>query len=48
MKRYNFYLPEPLVIELRKQSEETGLTMSELMRRALNGFLANSKPKQNG
>jgi len=39
MKRYNFYLPEPLIVALRKHAEETGLTMSELMRRALSSYI---------
>jgi len=42
MKRYNFHLPEQIMDELRDMSEETGLTVSELIRRALSDFLKHS------
>ena len=35
MKRYNFFLPEEIVEALRKESERTGATISELIRRIL-------------
>jgi hypothetical protein len=43
MKRYNFYLPESLIVALRKHAEDTGLTMSELMRRALSNYVKTLK-----
>ena len=39
MKRYNFHLPEQIMDELRDMSEATGLTVSELIRRALSNFI---------
>jgi metal-responsive CopG/Arc/MetJ family transcriptional regulator len=42
VKRYNFHLPEQIMDELRDMSEETGLTVSELIRRALSDFLKQS------
>ena len=39
MKRYNFHLPEQIMNELRDMSEATGLTVSELIRRALSEFV---------
>lgn len=35
MKRYNFFLPDDIIAALRKESERTGATMSELIRRIL-------------
>lgn len=35
MKRYNFFLPDSIVATLRVEAERTGLTMSELIRKAL-------------
>jgi predicted DNA-binding protein len=39
MKRHDFYLPKQQIEKLRKLSEETGLSMSELLRRAIDNFL---------
>lgn len=38
MKRYNFFLPDSIVATLRKEAELTGLTMSELIRKALAAY----------
>lgn len=43
MKRHNFFYPEQLIEELRKLSKETGLPMSELIRRAISEFLERMK-----
>lgn len=45
MKRHNFFLPEPLVEELKAIAIETGVPMSELVRRALSNWLAERKAK---
>ena len=39
MKRYNFYLPEQQVDSLRNVSKQTGLSVSELLRRAIDELL---------
>ena len=39
MKRVNHMLTEKQVEELRRISEETGLSYSEILRRALDGWL---------
>lgn len=45
MKRHNFFLPEELVAELKAIAIETGVPMSELVRRALLNWLAQHKHK---
>lgn len=40
MKRHNFFLPDDLVAEMKKLSETTGATMSEIVRRALKAYIA--------
>jgi metal-responsive CopG/Arc/MetJ family transcriptional regulator len=45
MKRHNFFLPEELVAELKAVAIETGVPMSELVRRALQNWLAERKAK---
>lgn len=35
MKRYNFHFPEQLMEALRLESERTGVTVSEIIRRVL-------------
>ena len=38
MKLYNFFLPDTMVAILRKEAQLTGLTMSELIRKALTAY----------
>ena len=45
MKRYNFFLPEQLVETIRGQAEKSGLTMAELIRRALTNYVAETQAK---
>ena len=45
MKRHNFFLPEELVAELKAVAIETGVPMSELVRRALSTWLTDRKAK---
>jgi metal-responsive CopG/Arc/MetJ family transcriptional regulator len=45
MKRHNFFLPEELVAELKAIAVETGVPMSELIRRALSTWLLERKVK---
>jgi Arc/MetJ-type ribon-helix-helix transcriptional regulator len=40
MKRYTFYLPEQQMEQLRKVSKHKGLSVSELLRRAIDDLLA--------
>ncbi len=40
MKRYNFFLPEQISEALRAHAEKTGLSSSELIRRAITEYLA--------
>ena len=35
MIKYNFYIPEPSLEVLKAESEKTGVTISELIRRAI-------------
>jgi hypothetical protein len=39
MKRTNIYLTKPQLKELRKRATESGLTVAELVRRAIDLFL---------
>jgi len=39
MKRYNFYLPEQQMEKLQELSKQTGLSVSELIRRAIDKLL---------
>ena len=39
MKRVNYHLPEPIIEKLKELSRETGLSVAELIRRALDDFL---------
>lgn len=43
MQRMDFYLTESQIIELKKLSEETGLSVSELIRRAVDRYLKDQK-----
>jgi predicted DNA-binding protein len=38
MKRANFHLPEPLIKQFRAMSKKTGLSMAELVRRAMEAY----------
>ena len=40
MNRHNFYLPKQQMEALKALSKETGLSMSEHMRRAIDDYLA--------
>jgi predicted DNA binding CopG/RHH family protein len=39
MKRTNTFLPEPLIERLKQRAKQTDLTVSELIRRAIEQFL---------
>ncbi len=39
MKRYNFYFPEQQIENLRKISKDTGISMAELIRRAIDNLI---------
>jgi len=43
MKRMNFFLPDSYIAKLRAMSAETGLPVSELIRRAIDEFLKKQK-----
>ena len=43
MKRTNIYLTEPSVAQLQALSKETGLSVAELIRRAIDDFLKKQK-----
>ena len=43
MKRANIYLTEPSVAQLQAISEKTGLSVAELIRRAIDDFLEKQK-----
>ncbi|WP_415838235.1 ribbon-helix-helix protein, CopG family [Polaromonas hydrogenivorans] len=43
MKRTNIYLTEPSVEKLQELSKQTGLSVAELIRRAIDGFLNKKK-----
>jgi Ribbon-helix-helix protein, copG family len=44
MKRTNLYLTEPQMARLRARSEQEGLSLAELVRRAVDAFLAWDDP----
>ena len=44
MKRTNFYLTEKQVERLKQRSEQEGLSLAELVRRAIDAFLAWDDP----
>lgn len=39
MKRTNFYFPDQMLERLKKVKEKTGLTVSEIMRNAVEKYL---------
>ena len=43
MKRTNIYLTEPSVAQLQALSAKTGLSVAELIRRAIDDFLKKQK-----
>ena len=43
MKRTNIYLTEPSVEKLQALAEKTGLSVAELIRRAIDDFLKKQK-----
>jgi len=46
MKKYNLYLTEPQIEALTRISDEKGLSVSEVIRRALDGFIEAEDEKQ--
>ena len=48
MKRHNFFLPDEIVSELKRIAIETGVPMSELVRRALQNWLLERNAKAAG
>jgi predicted DNA-binding ribbon-helix-helix protein len=40
MKRISLFLPDPQIAALRKIAEEKGMTVAELIRRAIDEWLA--------
>ena len=45
MKRINFCFPEQLIEKLKSLANKTGLTMSEIIRRALDDYFDKHKDK---
>jgi len=45
MKRVNFCFPEQLIEKLKNLAAKTGLTMSEIIRRALDDYFDKYKDK---
>jgi predicted DNA-binding protein len=43
MKRVNYHLPEQVIEQLKAQSALTGLTVAEIIRRAIDAFLEKRK-----
>jgi predicted DNA-binding protein len=35
MKKMNFYLPDPVIVRLQELANQTGLSVAELVRRAI-------------
>ncbi|KAA1262075.1 hypothetical protein LF1_46360 [Rubripirellula obstinata] len=46
MKKYNLYLTEPQIEALGRISDEKGLSVSEVIRRALDEFIETEDEKQ--
>jgi hypothetical protein len=40
MNKFNLYLPDPQIAALRRIAEEKGMTVAELIRRAIDEWLA--------
>jgi predicted DNA-binding protein len=45
MKRTNIFLPESTIDKLKALSDETGLSVAELVRRAIDAFLKKGPTK---
>jgi len=43
MKRTNFYFPQQLITRLYEESRDTGYSMSEILRKALEEYLGRRK-----
>jgi predicted transcriptional regulator len=43
MKKMNFYLPDPVIARLQELAEKTGLSVAELVRRAIDEYLKKQK-----
>ncbi len=43
MKRTNIFLPQPTIDKLKALSKETGLSVAELIRRAVDEYLRKKK-----
>ncbi len=39
MRRSNYYLPEPMLARLKELSRQTGVSVSEIIRRAIDAYL---------
>jgi Arc/MetJ-type ribon-helix-helix transcriptional regulator len=39
MKRVNYHLPEQVIAKLKEEAERTGLSISEIIRRAIDAYL---------
>jgi predicted DNA-binding protein len=48
MKRVNYHLTDGQIARLRALSEKTGLTVAELIRRAIDAYLGSFKVKGRG
>ena len=48
MKRINFFLPEQQIAKLKGYVKSTGLTMSEILRRALDEYFDKHKEIKDG
>ena len=45
MRKYNLYLPERQILMLEKMSEKLGISVSEIIRRALDFFIESENSK---
>jgi hypothetical protein len=43
MKRTHTFIPEPTILRLKELSEKTGLSVAELIRRAIDEYLKRQK-----
>ena len=43
IKKMNFYLPDPVIVRLQELANQTGLSVAELVRRAIDEYLKKQK-----
>jgi predicted DNA-binding protein len=43
MKRVNYHLPEQVIEKLKAEAKRTGLTVAEIIRRAIDAYLEKQK-----